>query len=667
LAENAQRLVHELEVHQIELELQNEALQSAGTELQLALQHYADLYDFAPFGYITLDRRGAIQKMNLAAARLLGLERAHLMGARIALFVSPDSRPTFATFLQKVFATQSKEVCEVSLCPDKGEPLWVDVEAMVSEDSGNACRVVLLDVTARKRAEQALKESEQRFIRNLFESMDEGFALGEMIHDEVGQAVDFRCLEVNSAFARQMGISVAQIAGRTLREILPTLESRWIEFYDRVWRTGIPGRMEDSVAQLEKQLEVHAWRTDDHRLAATFTDVTVQRQTEQRLADAQRMEIIGRLAGGIAHDFNNLLAIILSCTEFAMEDLGEGQSLRPQLADIHTAADRAATLTRQLLAFSRRQVLQPQVIDLNRIVGGTEGMLRRLLGEDIALTVRLAPDLGRVVADPGQVEQVVMNLAVNARDAMTGGGRLTIETANSEVDAASASQLEGAKPGPHVTVSVTDSGCGMDEKTLARIYEPFFTTKGKGKGTGLGLATVYGIVKQSGGTIRVRSEPGQGTTFTVLFPRELSALETVVPTTESEPRTAATETILLVEDEELVCALTKRILSKAGYTVLTAANGVEALRLCGQYQGPLHLVLTDVIMPEMNGKELADRLVALHPNLRVLFMSGYTDETVFQGGGLKPGTHFIGKPFSPTALTRAVRQALDQEMQAARD
>jgi CheY-like chemotaxis protein len=312
-------------------------------------------------------------------------------------------------------------------------------------------------------------------------------------------------------------------------------------------------------------------------------------------------------------------------------------------------------------------VLQPQVIDLNRIVGGTEGMLRRLLGEDIALTVRLAPDLGRVVADPGQVEQVVMNLAVNARDAMTGGGRLTIETANSEVDAASASQLEGAKPGPHVTVSVTDSGCGMDEKTLARIYEPFFTTKGKGKGTGLGLATVYGIVKQSGGTIRVRSEPGQGTTFTVLFPRELSALETVVPTTESEPRTAATETILLVEDEELVCALTKRILSKAGYTVLTAANGVEALRLCGQYQGPLHLVLTDVIMPEMNGKELADRLVALHPNLRVLFMSGYTDETVFQGGGLKPGTHFIGKPFSPTALTRAVRQALDQEMQAARD
>jgi PAS domain S-box-containing protein len=538
---------------------------------------------------------------------------------------------------------------------------------MVSDDTGSTCRAVLIDVTARKHAERALKESEQRFIRNLFESMDEGFALYEMIPDRAGQGGDFRFLEVNSAYARQLGMPTEQIAGRTVTQLIPNIESCWIELFARVARTGIPERMEARVEQLDKQFEVHAWRTDDHRLAATFTDVTEQRQTEQRLRDAQRMETVGRLAGGVAHDFNNLLAIILSCTEFAMDDLGDGEPLRDQLADIHQAASQAATLTRQLLAFSRRQVLQPHVIDLNGIVGGTEGMLRRLLGETIVLSVRLAPDLGKVMADPGQIEQVVMNLAVNARDAMTGGGTLTIETANIEVDDAIASQSDGARPGPHVMIAVTDTGCGMDEKTRARIYEPFFTTKELGKGTGLGLATVYGIVKQSGGTIRVQSQPGQGTTFTVLFPREFSTMAPGAPTPVIELRSAANETILLVEDEELVRALTKKVLSRAGYNVLAAANGVEALRLCGLHLGPVHLLLTDVIMPEMNGKELADRLVALHPDLRVLFMSGYTAETLFHDGGLTPGTHFIGKPFSAADLRRAVREALACETQAVLD
>jgi signal transduction histidine kinase len=294
-------------------------------------------------------------------------------------------------------------------------------------------------------------------------------------------------------------------------------------------RTGIPERIENHVEKLERQFEVHGWRADGNRFAATFSDVTVQRQVEQRLRDAERMETVGRLAGGIAHDFNNMLAIILTSAEFAADELSEGAPLWTHITEIRTAADRAAALTRQLLAFSRRQVLQPRVLDLNKIVGGMEGMLRRLLGEDIALSVMLALDLGKLMADPGQVEQVVMNLAVNARDAMKSGGKLLIETANTEIDEASASRHEGAQPGPHVMLSVTDTGCGMDEKTLARIYEPFFTTKEMGKGTGLGLATVYGIVKQSGGTIQVHSEPGKGTTFTVLFRRVHAVTEAVVP------------------------------------------------------------------------------------------------------------------------------------------
>ena len=660
LAEDTQRLVHELQVHQIELELQNEELQAARAELEIGLERYSDLYDFAPVGYVTLDSVGAIQKVNLAGARMLGQERARLVGARFGLIVSSEFHPAFTTFLQKVFATQSKEVCELVLCPEKSAPLWVYVEATASGDDARECRAVLVDVTERKRAEQAMQQSEQRF-RSLFESMDEGFALCEMIHDESGRPVDFRYLEVNPAFSRQTGLPAERIMGRTVKEVIPDIESYWIEAYNRVVRTGIPERIENRVERLGRQLSVHAWRADVNRFAVAFSDVTAQRKTEERLRVAQRMESIGRLAGGIAHDFNNLLSVIINYAGFAVSDLNETDSLRGDLTEIRKAADRAATLTKQLLAFSRRQVLRPQVIDLNKIVGGMEGMLRRLLGEDIALSIVLAMDLGKVMADPGQVEQVVMNLAVNARDAMPNGGKLTIETANAEIDEASMGQYAAAKPGPHVRLSVTDTGCGMDDKTRTQLFEPFFTTKATGKGTGLGLATVYGIVQQSGGTIRVRSEPGQGTTFTVLLPRALLVSEPVERTTADATRAAAGETVLIVEDEEAVCALAKRILSRAGYTVLTAASGSEALAIFERQQGCIRLLLTDVIMPGMNGKELADRLVQLYPNLRVLYMSGYTDEAIVNRGVLDPGTHFLGKPFIPAELTRMVRQVLDDQ------
>jgi two-component system cell cycle sensor histidine kinase/response regulator CckA len=658
--EETLRLMHELQVHQIELEMQNEELQTARVELEMVLERYSDLYDFAPVGYLTLDSDGTIQKVNLTGARMLGLERNRLVRVRFGLFIATESLPTFATFLQNAFANKRKESCEVMLRPQIGTPIWVQIEATITGDDGHECRAVVVDVTERRRGEQALQQSQDRF-RNLFQSMDEGFTLCEMIHNEVGRPVDFRFLEVNPAFSRQTGLPVEQVLGRTVNEVIPDLGNRWIELYERVMCTGQPERIEGRVESLSRQLSVHAWRADTSHIAAAFSDVTAQRHTEEQLRIAQRMEAIGRLAGGIAHDFNNLLTVILNHDRFALDEIGKDHPLWDHLTEIYKASDRAANLTKQILAFSRKQVLQAQVLDLNQILSGMEGMLRSLLGEGIAFSLVLAMGLDKVMADPGQIEQVVMNLAVNAHDAMPGGGMLTIETANTDLDQASASQIPGIKPGPHVRLSVTDTGCGMDEEIRTQLFEPFFTTKKTGKGTGLGLATVYGIVRQSGGAIWVRSAPKKGTTFTVLFPRELSTRETVAHTATVTTHAVAGETVLVVEDEESVRNLVKCILSRAGYTVLTAANGVEALTVCERQQGAVDLVLTDVVMPEMNGKELSDNLKRLYPNLRVLYMSGYTKEVFLDRGILDRGTHFIGKPFSPADLNCMVRQVLDGE------
>jgi CheY-like chemotaxis protein len=315
---------------------------------------------------------------------------------------------------------------------------------------------------------------------------------------------------------------------------------------------------------------------------------------------------------------------------------------------------------RQLLAFSRKQILEPKVLDLNQITAELEKMLRRILGEDVDFMQTHAPDIGLILADPGQIEQVLMNLVVNARDAMPEGGKLTIETANVVLDAEYAAIHATVEPGPYVMLAVTDTGSGMNEQTRARIFEPFFTTKGKGKGTGLGLSTVYGIVRQSGGDIHVYSEPGLGTTFKIYLPRKASATEIESKIPISPTRLVGNETILVVEDEEAVCNLAKRILGAAGYTVLVAASGADALAKCERHSDEIHLVLTDVVMPEMSGRTLAERLAKLRPGIKVLYMSGYTDNAIVHHGTLDPGTKFIGKPFNAADLTRKVREVLDE-------
>jgi PAS domain S-box-containing protein len=385
------------------------------------------------------------------------------------------------------------------------------------------------------------------------------------------------------------------------------------------------------------------------------------RQSEGQLRQAQKMEAVGQLAGGIAHDFNNLLMVIQSDSELILRQLGTRHPLRRSAEGIREAAEQAATLTRQLLAFSRKQVLAPKVLDLNATVAGVHKILQRLIGEPIALVMAPGADLGRVKADPGQIEQVIMNLAVNARDAMPDGGRLTVETANLDLDEISARRHPGAGPGRYVMMVVCDTGCGMDAETQARLFEPFFTTKEPGKGTGLGLSTVYGIVKQSGGHIWVESAPGRGTTFRICLPRVEPSAEPIEERgAETRPaRSGGAETILLVEDAARVRDVVREILEMSGYAVLKASHGAEALEVSRRHQGPIDLMVSDVVMPGMSGSELAQHLRPLRPEMKVLYMSGYTDDAIVRHGVLAADTAFLPKPFSPDALTRKVREVLD--------
>ncbi len=383
-----------------------------------------------------------------------------------------------------------------------------------------------------------------------------------------------------------------------------------------------------------------------------------RRRLEQQLLQSQRLEAVGRLAGGVAHDFNNVLTAILGSTELLLLDTPPGAPQREELEIIRDAGVRAQELIRQLLAFSARQVLQPVVLDLNSLVKNITKLLRRLIGEDIELVTALAPDLGNVRADPGQLEQVLVNLAVNARDAMPAGGRLTIETHSVAVPDSRASQHGPVPPGRYVVLRVTDTGVGMDPETQQRVFDPFFTTKPRGKGSGLGLATVYGIVRQSGGDVTLESAVGAGSTFRIYLPRVAEPVERVAAPAVSVPA-AGSETVLLAEDEQLVRVLARKVLEQAGYTVLVAAGGAEALEIARRHDGPIHLLLTDVVMPEMSGRELMHRITQVRPDTRVLYMSGYADEAIAHHGVLDPGTAFMQKPFTPGTLATKVRAVLD--------
>jgi nitrogen-specific signal transduction histidine kinase/ActR/RegA family two-component response regulator len=392
---------------------------------------------------------------------------------------------------------------------------------------------------------------------------------------------------------------------------------------------------------------------------AAIRDLTDRKKLEQQVQHAQKMDAIGRLAGGIAHDFNNLLAAMMSFTNFALESLPETVPARDDLGEVLRAAERAKALIRQLLAFSRQQVIDPRVVDARGLLAGMEKLLRRVLGEDVELYTRASPDLWAIELDPSQFEQIAVNLAANARDAMPEGGRLTIELDNFELDEDYAAIHPGATPGSYVRLSVSDTGTGMPDSVRARIFEPFFTTKAAGHGSGLGLATCYGIMRQLGGYILAYSEPGRGTTMTVYFPRAAAERVQALRSTAPPAARGGIETVLVVEDDPAVRAAAVRSLKRRGYTVLEAGSAAAALSLSALHEEPIDVLLTDLVMPNMGGRELAAQLVIERPELRVVYMSGYAEHAVFQHGVLEPGLVFVQKPFVPDELARRIREALD--------
>jgi PAS domain S-box-containing protein len=896
----ARRVLHELRVHQIELEMQNEELRVTRDQLETSKARYFDLYDLAPVGYFTLSEQGLILEANLTAATLLGVARSELPKQRLSQFILKHYRDIYYSLRQNLFTTGQPQACELRLTRKGGEPFWARLEAAVGPGEGGALdwRVVAHDITDRKRAEElrshlaaivessddaiigktlegtilswnsgaetlygykaeemvgqpisrlapsdrpyeipqilerlqhgerivhyeterirkdgrrieasltmspihdstgsivgasviarditeqrqaeaVLRESEQRF-RNMADAapvmiwvagpdklftflnktwldftgrtMEQELANGWVsgVHPEdrdryneafcssfnarrsfqiecrlrradgefrwmlctgvprfdpagvfagyIGSDIDITNLQSEERF-RQLAENIDQVfwmvdlGTKRFLYVSPAFEKVWgcssADLYrNRNWlaETVHPEDRDHFLAFREKQISETAeelyrivrpdgsirWVYDRgfpirdaegklYRVAGIAEDVTAHREMEEQLCQA-KMEAVGRLAGGIAHDFNNLLTIIGGYSQMLLDGTPTEDSRRERLEQIVSAANRAGALTKQLLAFSRQHLVEPKLVNINHLLTNMEALLRRIMGESITIETSLLSEVGYIRVDPHQLEQVVMNLAANARDAMPNGGLFRIETTMAE---AAEMQTEGSLGGPGkcVELRISDSGCGMDKLTLERAFEPFFTTKGVGKGTGLGLSTVYGIVRQNQGTISVNSKPGQGTVFELRFPTAEGEVETELPM-NLPLKTAATETVLLVEDEPAVRGLVREALEQFGYAVLEAADGYEALRVIEHQKSMIHLLLTDVIMPLMNGHELAMRVKSMRPDIKVIYMSGYTDDTLAFHGITQTEIDVIQKPFTQSELREKLQAVLAAE------
>jgi PAS domain S-box-containing protein len=589
---------------------------------------------------------------NPTADRLADSPRDGLTGLPLEELHTPEEWPRIEPLFSEEFAAKGLAGLECRVRTRKGGTRIATVSSTRTDlDGREVLMLEYVDMTERLHVEAALRAAEERLRALVVNAPVVLFALDA---NGVFTLSEGRALE-------SLGLTPGQVVGRSAYELYHAVPAV-IENIKR----GLAGEEFTAVVDVGKfafETRYTPVRDAEGRvtgLIGVATDVTERRRLEDQLRQSQKMEAIGRLAGGVAHDFNNLLAAIQGHAELMLGQLPQGLPLHRSATEVHKAAARGALLTRQLLTFSRKEVVAPGAFDLNLVVAEMENMLRRLIGEQITLTITLADTPLRARCDRGQLEQVLLNLAVNARDAMPEGGPIAIAVSGADVAEDECAAHPGARPGPHVRVTVRDAGCGMDEHTRAHLFEPFFTTKSAGKGTGLGLSTVYGIVQRAGGHIRVQSAPGQGSTFTVYLPRVEAPAAVEEPERTVGDTVHGAETILVVEDEDAVRSMVREALEARGYRVLVARNGVEALDLAGRYGDYIDLLISDVIMPQMNGAELAQRLARLRPGLRVLFVSGYTDDAVIRLGVLEKRTAFLQKPFSLDLLARTVREVLDQ-------
>jgi PAS domain S-box-containing protein len=635
--------------------------------LQANEELFRNLFASLPVGVALIDPDLRYGQVNRRLTEILGRPESENRGRHFGEFTHDDDRKTGLLEMERILAGDFPTVTfEKRFLKSNGSIVHANLTLTRLLLSRSAAVIAIVeDISVRRSAEEKARGSERRY-RLLFDNMPAGFALHAMIYDAVAKPVDYRFLEVNPAFEKLTGLRRENLLGRTVKEVLPGTEQHWIDAFGEVARTGIPATFENISRELGKIFEVRAFSPAPDRFAVIFTDVSDRKRLEEekekltrQFHQSQKMEAVGRLAGGVAHDFNNMLQAIQGHTELALSSIEPRNPVHEDLEEIRSAAVRAADLTGQLLAFARRQTVRPRTLDLNETIGAMLKMLRRLIGEEIELAWRPAENLRPVCVDPTQIDQILVNLFVNARDAIAGVGKVTVETANVTIDRAYCDHHVEAASGDYVMVAVSDSGGGMDREVLERIFEPFFTTKAPGKGTGLGLATVHGIVRQNNGFINVYSEPGQGTTFKIHLPvSESLAIESGAPAVYEPPRTG-TETILLVEDEPAILKVAMRVLKRHGYTVLTAGTPQAAIEIAAKHDATIDLLITDVVLPEMNGKEVKAAIEVEKPGIRTLFMSGYTANVIAHHGVLDPDVNFLQKPFSIKALLEAVRKVLD--------
>jgi two-component system cell cycle sensor histidine kinase/response regulator CckA len=639
-----------------DLKRAEEAVQESEARLRAIFEH-------APVGIVTTDRHGRFLQTNPAFQEILGYSAAELQGLTFQQILHPEDLPGQLQLRNELIAGQGQHYSiEERNLRKGGEIVWVNVMVSRLDNAQNGLRLVatIVDITARKRAEEALRESEQRF-RLMAETIQDVFWIATPGIEKT-KYVSPRYEQVWGRAIKELYQSPQTFLGAVHSEDRQRVKSEFLVAHDR----GEPFSLEYRIIRPDGEVRwihdrgfpVQGEQGQVILFTGVATDITERKTLEQQLLLAQKMEAVGRLAGGVAHDFNNLLMAITGYSELMKTKVLKGDPLYGYLEDILKTTDRAAALTGQLLTFSRRQIVCPQMMDLNRVVLDLERMLRRLIEEDIELKIITAPKLGGVQIDAGHLNQIIMNLVINARDAVPCEGRITVETAEVDFDTSRQTRSGLAQPGSYVMLQVSDTGMGMDEAVQAHIFEPFFTTKEPGKGTGLGLSTVYGIVKQSGGFIDLDSESGKGSTFKIYLPRldagtKMRKVKVAKPT-----QLRGIETVLLVEDEDVLRTLLAKFLRLHGYTVLEARHGGEALLICEQHQGPIHLMVTDVVMPQMSGRVLADRLTPLRPEMKVLYMSGYTEDEVVQRGVAEQAVAFLQKPFRPIELVHQVHTLL---------